>query len=86
MDIAYKRAILFNPGFVIRRILRGIRTGEFFWDLYYSFKFFSMPTSAQKVESIYYAKDQWPTYDFTANLPKKVAYQVVGKTDKKTAA
>jgi len=86
MDIAYKRAILFNPGFVVRRIIRGIKTGEFFWDLYYSFKFFSMPTSARKVDSVYYARDRWPVHDFAARLPNKIDYQIVGKTDKKTAA
>ena len=79
MDIAYKRAILFNPGFVFRRIRRGIRTGEFFWDLYYSFKFFSMPTTAETTKPAYYAKDRWPRHDFSAHPPKRTEYQVVGK-------
>jgi anaerobic magnesium-protoporphyrin IX monomethyl ester cyclase len=77
--IAYKRAILFNPGFIFRRILRGIRTGEFFWDLYYSFKFFSMPTVSDTVKSAYYAKDRWPRHDFSSNPPKRTDYQIVGK-------
>lgn len=86
MDISYKRAILLNPGFVVRRIIRGIKTGEFFWDLYYSFKFFSMPTVTRPVKSMYYAKDRWPQYDFAANPPQETDYQVVGKTAKQSAA
>lgn len=79
MDYAYKRAILFNPGFVIRRLWRGLRTGEFFWDLYYSFKFFSMPTVTDAVGSVYHAKDRWPVYDFTDAPISKTEYQVVSK-------
>ncbi len=82
MDLAYKRAILFNPGFVIRRLWRGLRTGEFFWDLYYSFKFFSMPTVVDSVGSVYHAKDRWPVYDFSVNPLSKSEYQVVGKNSK----
>ena len=32
----FTHCMLYNPRFVIRRIIRGIRTGEFFWDLYYA--------------------------------------------------
>jgi anaerobic magnesium-protoporphyrin IX monomethyl ester cyclase len=80
MDYAYRRAILFNPGFVVRRLWRGLRTGEFFWDLYYSFKFFSMPTVSNAVETAYYAKDRWPVYDFTNAPISKSEYQIVGKS------
>ena len=66
IDLAFKRAILFNPGFVLRRVIRGLKTGEFFWDMLYALKFFFTPASRTVRESIYYAKDRWPTYDFDA--------------------
>ena len=34
----FRRCILFNPRFIWRRLIRGIRTGEFFWDAYYALK------------------------------------------------
>lgn len=79
MDIAYKRAILFNPRFAFRRLIRGIRTGEFFWDVYYAMKFFMLPASRSALISQYYAMDRWPIYDFENNTQKKVQIQVVGK-------
>ena len=42
MKRGYRRAILFNPAYVLRRIARGIRTGEFFWDLFYFVKYLSL--------------------------------------------
>ncbi len=86
MDIAYKKAILFNPGFVVRRLIRGIRTGEFFWDLYYSFKFFSMPTVTDSIRSNYYAEDRWPVHDFAKHPPSKLDYQIAGKAGKESVA
>jgi anaerobic magnesium-protoporphyrin IX monomethyl ester cyclase len=64
-DIAYKRAVLTNPAFILRRLWRGIRTGEFFWDLYYFFRFTFAPSINSATSSaVYFARDQWPTYDF----------------------
>jgi len=79
MDLAYKKCILHNPGFIVRRLLRGIRTGEFFLDIYYATKFFFMPSIGKSIKSIYYARDRWPHWDFIANPPKPAMYQVVHK-------
>ena len=64
---AYKRAILRNPRFVARRVWRGIRTGEFFWDAYYFVKFFGSPATSATHSAIYFAKDRWPQHDFTSH-------------------
>jgi radical SAM superfamily enzyme YgiQ (UPF0313 family) len=64
MGIAYKRAILTNPGFMIRRFIRGIKTGEFFWDAYYAVKFALLPATSETTAIQYYAKARWPIFDF----------------------
>lgn len=64
---AYRRAILTNPGFILRRVWRGIRTLEFFWDFYYFVKFFLSPATGETQSAIYFAKDKWPQYDFVHN-------------------
>jgi len=81
MDIAYKKAILYNPSFAIRRLIRGFRTGEFFWDVYYAMKFFMLPASRSALMSQYYAKDRWPEFDFRANPPGQVPFQVAKKSE-----
>ena len=81
MAIAYRRAILTNPRFLLRRAIRGIRTGEFFWDAYYGIKFALLPaTGANKIETIYYARDRWPVHDYVKSPPGVVNYQKVVKT------
>ncbi|MFC1522187.1 B12-binding domain-containing radical SAM protein [Elusimicrobiota bacterium] len=66
MGIAYRKAILANPSFITRRLWRGIKTGEFFWDVYYFLKFATAPAINKQTHSaIYFAKDKWPKYDFT---------------------
>ncbi|MBF0323969.1 MAG: B12-binding domain-containing radical SAM protein [Alphaproteobacteria bacterium] len=80
MALAYRKAITRNPGFIFRRILRGFRTGEFFWDVYYGIKFFLMPAVSAKVTIDYYGKDRWPCYDFQSSPPRPATWQVVGKT------
>jgi anaerobic magnesium-protoporphyrin IX monomethyl ester cyclase len=79
LDLAYKKCILYNPGFIKRRLLRGLRTGEFFWDIYYAMKFFFMPSIGEKQESLYYARDRWPIWDFKNNPPTPASYQIVHK-------
>jgi anaerobic magnesium-protoporphyrin IX monomethyl ester cyclase len=37
--LAYFRMILTNPSFYYRRLRHGIRTGEFFYDIYYFLRF-----------------------------------------------
>jgi len=76
----YNVCMLFNPGFIFRRFIRGIKTGEFFWDFYYAFKFYLLPATGNKVESTYYAKERWPKYDFKAHPPKPANYQIVRKS------
>ncbi len=62
---AYRRAVLTNPSFILRRLWRGIRTKEFFWDAYYFMKFITAPSINNKTHTaIYFARDQWPVYDF----------------------
>lgn len=76
MKKGYRQAILTNPGFIYRRLLRGIRTGEFFWDAYYGLKFAFMPATASATEATqYYAKNRWPCHDFSAHPPKPASYQ-----------
>lgn len=85
MGIAYRRAILTNPSFVLRRLARGIRTGEFFWDAYYGIKFALLPaTSASTRTNMYYAKDRWPRHDYQARPPVSVDYQKAMKSRSKT--
>ena len=79
MDIAYKKAILFNPMFIWRRFVRGIKTKEFFWDAYYALKFFLLPSVGTKTDTLYYARDRWPVYDFANNPPAAAEYQTVRK-------
>lgn len=77
MQRAYIRAIILNPKFVFRRILRGIRTGEFFWDIYYFFKFIFAPTTSSASQQ-YYDQSRWPKWDFIENAPAPSIYQKVG--------
>jgi hypothetical protein len=75
--------ILFNPNFIIRRLIRGIRTGEFFWDAYYALKFYFLPSTDNSIKSVYYSKKRWPVYDFNKHPPKPANYQIVRKTNLK---
>ena len=79
----YRHCILFNPRFIIRRIFRGIRTGEFFWDAYYAIKFYLMPTTGEKTKSNYFAPERWPKWDFKILPPRPANYQIVRKSQLK---
>src|SRR3990167_3259688 len=80
LKYAYRKTILTNPRFIYRRIWRGIRTGEFFWDCYYFLKFIFMPASNKTTAVVYYAEDKWPTFDFKANRAIAFTeYQIVHK-------
>jgi radical SAM superfamily enzyme YgiQ (UPF0313 family) len=81
MKKAYRRCILFNPRFILRRILRGIRTGEFFWDAYYATKFFFLPATTNENKSNYYALKNWPKWNFKNQPPEPSSYQIVGKKE-----
>ena len=76
----YYRCILFNPRFIIRRLLRGILTGDIFRDAYYALKFYRLPTTGNKFTINYYAKERWPKYDFKNDPPQPALYQVVRKS------
>ena len=78
-QIAYREAVLKNPKFILRRILRGIKTREFFLDFYYFIKwFFAPPFSTEGDKSIYYNKTKWPTYDFENNQLKTIPIRSIG--------
>ena len=64
IDVAYQRAIIRNPPYILRRMARGIRTGEFFWDAFYFLKFLAMPSTNQATTVEYYAQDRWPQYEY----------------------
>lgn len=64
MKRGYLEAIIKNPKFIYRRIKRGIKTGEFFWDVYYFVKFCFLPPSNSPKESCEYAHNkEWPKVD-----------------------
>ena len=66
MSLAYREVIFKNPKFIIRRIARGFKTGEFFWDLFYALRFALLPaTSSKEGEVIYYNRERWPQHNYT---------------------
>jgi len=79
MGRAYRRAILFNFGFILRRLRRGFITGELFWDIFYGLKFFLMPPVSSAMNSDYYAQDRWPKWNFNESPPNPSHFQIVRK-------
>ena len=77
VKLAHRKAIFQNPSFWLRRILRGIRTGEFFWDVYYAMQYLRRPTVTKALTTRYYAPDRWPRYDFFKIKPSIAEHQVV---------
>ncbi|MEK7790115.1 MAG: radical SAM protein [Deltaproteobacteria bacterium] len=78
MKIANLETVIKNPNFIVRRVIRGIRTGEFFWDFYYFIKWLlASSLSTKDNENIYYSKDKWPSYNFKnngiSNIPVRTA-------------
>ncbi len=84
-DICDEKPLSDIPGLVYRdkeKVLSaGIRTGEFFWDLYYALKFYLLPATSNLVKSVYYSKERWPKHDFKKQPPKPANYQIVKKTN-----
>jgi hypothetical protein len=75
MNKAYRDAILTNPGFILRQLWWGIRTGQLFWDVYYFLKFMILPAySHDDSQNAYYAPGRWPRHDFVVHLPSAVEY------------
>lgn len=79
-QLAYRRALLFNLGFVWRRLIQGLKTGGFFWDAYYALKLYLLPPLSVPTASHYYARDQWPHHEFRNTLLSRTTYQVVHKS------
>jgi hypothetical protein len=68
MADGYRRAVLLNPGFVLRRLWLALRTGALFRDLYYLVRFVAAPSlNAATHTAVYFAKDRWPVFDFAGS-------------------
>jgi len=80
MDQAYTKAILLNPRFWWRRLIRGVKTGEFFWDVYYAVTFFLKPVTLKAPETLYFAPEFWPQHDFESEKLTVIMPQIVRKT------
>ena len=76
MKRAYREAIIFNPRFIMRRIIRGLRANELFWDIFYFFRFISVNTT-NNTKINYYARDRWKAVDFIGEPPSESVYQKV---------
>lgn len=76
LDKSYRDVIFRNPSFIARRVRRGLRTGEFFWDAFYLAKFALLPsTNREGSAGAYYARDRWPQHDFAQETLTFPAYQ-----------
>lgn len=78
MKYAYRRAVLYNPRFWLQRFVRGIKTGDIFWDIYYFLKFTLLSATSKTYAAKYFAREKWPNYDFAANRPTTGFYQQAG--------
>jgi anaerobic magnesium-protoporphyrin IX monomethyl ester cyclase len=58
---AYTQMYYLNPSYILRRVWRGIRTGEFFFDIYYALRFrlFLLSAPEQPKEEQYAYRDSW---------------------------
>ena len=78
MKYAYKRAVLYNPRFWLHRFIRGIRTMEIFWDVYYFALFATLPATSKSYAANYFDKERWPEWDFHDHPPRPSHYQKIG--------
>ena len=76
MRRAYRRVILFNPAYISRRIIRGIRTGEFFWDIFFFIRYLFLSSTTTTKPFRYYARDRWPEFKFADATLKLSDYQI----------
>ena len=81
----FRYCVLLNPSFWFRRLIRGFRTGEFFWDIYYTIKFIMLPSSGNENKSKYYAHNRWPKWNFITHKPSPAQYQIVRKSNEFSA-
>lgn len=58
---AHIEAYFQNPGYIWRRFVKGVKTGEFFWDVYYFFKFLTLMRGQRKTaeKETYAYADTW---------------------------
>ena len=85
MKKVFIETIILSPGFWWRRLIRGIKTNEFFWDAYYLLQFtFAKTTNTD--HQIYYARDRWTEIDFSKQKFTPSVYQKVGSNKLKTFA
>lgn len=83
MKYAYNRAIVLNPRFWAQRFIRGLRTGEIFWDMYYFFQYVFRSATSKTIYANYYAKDRWPKWNLAENPPAPAEYLVAGLSAEK---
>jgi anaerobic magnesium-protoporphyrin IX monomethyl ester cyclase len=80
MTIAYREAMLTNPRFLVHRLMRGVRTGEFFWDVYYFLKFLTLPANLEHGGAYdYYASDRWPRHNFQTEPLRAATHQTAAR-------
>jgi len=83
MKFAYNRAVIRNPRFWLQRMLRGIKTGEIFWDMYYFLQYIVRSATSKTIYANYYAKERWPVWDFSEHPPAPAEYLVAGLSAEK---
>jgi len=65
-DLFYKRAFYMNPAFLWRRLVRGIRTGEFAEDMR-GFAAMVSSSARTRTSSEYAFREEWPSHDFKSD-------------------
>ena len=83
---AYREAYWRNPAFLWRRLIRGIKTGEFFWDIYYGIRFFFASYDNAHEAFRYGYRDRWPMFDFKAGPVESPEIQSAKKSSGETVA
>lgn len=77
---AYRRAILTNPGFIARRLIRDLKVGELGSDARDLVRFALLPSHQKEHEGIdWYARDRWPVRGFDSEPPEEMAWPVAGR-------
>jgi len=71
----YRRAILANPGFLLRRLKRDLRVGELRSDLRDLVRFALLPSHQEGDSGVaWYARDRWPVCDLEGAPPEELAW------------
>ena len=74
---AYVHTYYLNPGYILRRLWRGIKTGEFFLDIYYGTRFLFMLIKHPKLieEDNYAYRNKWEPINIKASDIRGNEYQ-----------